>query len=62
MHETMSILGLARLVKEMREAQRAYFKSPQRETLVRSKGLEARVDAAVKEVLEPGLFGEDEPK
>lgn len=62
MHETWSVYGLAKMVKEMRDLQREFFSPGMRkpDTLVRAKTLEKMVDAAVREVLEPGLFGEEQ--
>lgn len=42
---------LAKLVKEMRDAQKAYFKSRHKNHLDRSKMLEAKVDAETARVL-----------
>lgn len=49
----------AELVRDMRTAQTEYFTTRDRDTLTRAKGLEARVDRAIKEVLDnqqPLLF------
>lgn len=63
----MTITEIAELVKTMREAQKAYFKTDyqsaykeKQEWLKKSKALEKQVDEAVKELLDPsqqkGLF------
>jgi hypothetical protein len=59
----MTLQQLARLAREMREAQRIYFRSRTPEALERSKSLERRLDVAVKEILDPpppGLFDREE--
>lgn len=43
---------LAALVKEMREAQTAFFRSKHRNHLDRSRMLESRVDEKVNEILD----------
>lgn len=50
-----------RLVAAMRTAQREYFRTRSTGALDRSKGLEKRVDKAIKEALDgqPRLFDED---
>jgi len=56
----MTAAELARLVTEMRAAQRAYFRSRSDSALEASKALEKRVAAACRECLsQPGLFKED---
>lgn len=45
----MNVSEFTRVVKEMRDAQKAYFKNRLREDLVRSKELERRVDQAISE-------------
>lgn len=45
-----------RLVAEMRQAQRDYFKSRSPEALERAKNLERQVDEKTKFFLEPPLF------
>ena len=51
----------AKLVAEMREAQRNYFKHGDNRMLEHAKRLEKRVDAAVKAALAPpGLFDGEE--
>lgn len=63
----MTLTELAELVKQMRTAQKAYFKTDytsaykeKQEWLAKSKVLEKEVDKALKEILEPnpqkGLF------
>jgi len=49
----VKLKDLASLVKEMREAQNAYFRSRHKNHLDRSKALEAQVDKEVKSILEP---------
>jgi hypothetical protein len=49
----VSILELARLVAEMRAAQREYFRTRSTDALARSKSLERRVDEEVAGVLRP---------
>ncbi len=57
MSESHSLRSLARLVGEMREAQRRHFRTRSQGDLDASKALERRVDQAVREVLEqPSLF------
>lgn len=59
----MTVVELARLALETREAQRRYFRERTPEALERSKALEKRLDAAVKEILDPpppGLFDREE--
>ena len=46
-----NVVTLARLVDEMRVAQRDYFRDHTRSSLERAKGLEKRVDSAVLQVL-----------
>jgi hypothetical protein len=54
----MTVEQLAELVRDMRRAQRAYFKDRTQGALEDSKRLEKAVDAAVREALEqPTLFG-----
>lgn len=62
----MNVSEFTRLVEEMREAQKAWFKNRLRGDLIRSKDLERRVDKALADGLvssvEPGqldLFGEE---
>ncbi len=43
----MNVSEFTRLVKEMREAQKAWFKNRLRGDLIRSKDLERRVDKAL---------------
>jgi hypothetical protein len=53
----MTLEELARLVAEMRRAQRSYFRNRSTAKLEESKRLERRLDAAVEEVLgQPSLF------
>ncbi len=49
----MDVETLARLVRDMRRHQRDYHRTPNREGLNACQDYERRVDAAVKEVLEP---------
>jgi hypothetical protein len=42
--------GFVKTVKEMREAQRSYFKTRNQENLERSKRLEQRVDIFLREI------------
>ncbi len=49
----MDVETLARLVRDMRQHQKDYFRTKSGEELTASKDYEKRVDAAVKEVLEP---------
>lgn len=52
-----TVTSLARLVKEMRAEQRAYFATKQAQHLDRSKQLERQVDKAIEEVFtQPRLF------
>jgi hypothetical protein len=52
---------LARLVLNMRKAQKAYFKSRSSVVLEESKRLERQVDLAVEECLShPTLFGDED--
>ena len=58
----MTTRELAVIAKEMRDAQRAYFKPSTRSnaTLEASKAAEKRLDRAIEEVLDgPTLFGDD---
>ncbi len=48
---------LARLVQAMRGHQREFFRTKKGSTLDAAKAAEQAVDAAVREILEPGLFG-----
>lgn len=43
----MNVSEFTRLVKEMRQAQKAWFKDHERGDLIRSKDLERRVDKAL---------------
>lgn len=53
----MDARELAKLVNEMRQAQAEYFRTRSPAALERSKALEKRVDAAVRDILEqPTLF------
>lgn len=45
----MNVSEFTRTVRDMREAQKAYFKNRLRSDLIRSKELEAQVDSALKE-------------
>jgi hypothetical protein len=60
MKESHSLRGFARLVADLRSAQRDYFRTRTDEALVRAKDLERKVDAALREVLSPTLFGADD--
>lgn len=51
------IQALARLVREMREAQRDYFRTRSREALQVSKSLEAKVDRALHEAEHQAVQG-----
>jgi hypothetical protein len=52
-----TLATLARLVKEMRAEQKAYFKTKETQHLDRSKQLERQVDKAIDEVFtQPRLF------
>lgn len=52
----MNVSEFTRTVKEMRDAQKSYFKDRLRSDLIRSKELEAKVDKALKDGLdEPTL-------
>ena len=44
----MTDLEFRALVRDMREAQKEYFRRRDREVLIRSKGLEGQVDAALQ--------------
>ena len=44
------------LVREMRQAQKEYFKTRDRDVLNRSKSLERQVDKAIEAMNAPGLF------
>ena len=58
----MNTAELARLARDMRAAQRAYFRSRTPAALELSKALERQLDAAVARVLEgPGLFDNEGP-
>ena len=53
----MTAVELAKLVADMRNAQKEYFRIRSGPALEKSKQLEKRVDAAVKELLDqPQLF------
>lgn len=56
----MTVLELARLVNEMRNAQRSYFQARSKAALAAARALEGQVDDAVRRVLtrpfQPGLF------
>ncbi len=57
----MSATELARLVAEMRSAQKEYFRTKSPTALDRSKQLERAVDQACKQILsQPSLFSDDE--
>lgn len=61
----MTIDDFARLVRSMREAQTVSFRTRAANHVVASRDWERRVDAAVREVLEPpqpGLFDRPSPK
>ncbi len=47
----MTVEDLARLVNEMRSAQREYLRTRSNLAFKKAEGLEARVDKAVREVL-----------
>ncbi len=49
----------ARLVQAMRAHQREFFRTKKGAALDASKAAEQAVDAAVREILEPGLFPPD---
>lgn len=53
----LTLRELALLAKQTREAQRRYFSTRAQGDLEESKRLERTLDAAVDEVLAPGLFG-----
>ena len=55
----MTLEQLAELVKRVRDAQRAYFKTRGQAELVTSKELERRLDKEVDKILaaQRGLFG-----
>ena len=61
----MTTIELARLVHEMREAQKAYFRDRRQGDLTHSKELERQLDKTVKTILQeqpamlPGLGGGD---
>jgi hypothetical protein len=56
----MTALELARLVAEMRRAQRAYFRMRTPAALDRSKQLERELDRAVEEIVRgPYLFKDE---
>lgn len=60
----MDLESFARLVRDMRQKQKAYFAGRSQTVLQESKDLERRVDTAVKVVLEPpvpGLFDAPAP-
>lgn len=44
------------LVAEMRQAQKDYFATRDREVLNRSKSLERQVDKQIESINQPGLF------
>lgn len=48
----------AELVRAMREAQKAYFKTKYRDDLIASKKLEERVDKALKDMIDLPMFEE----
>lgn len=53
----MTAVELAKLVADMRNAQKEYFRTRSGPALEKSKQLEKRVDTAVKELLDqPQLF------
>ena len=47
----MTVTQLAQMVKEMRDAQKAYFKAHTQSALTQAKVLEKRVDQAIEGVL-----------
>jgi len=52
--------GFRQLVREMRQAQRAYFKGRSPDAMAEAKRLEYRVDRELEGDGRPTLFGEDE--
>jgi hypothetical protein len=55
----MTMVELARLVAEVREAQKAYFRTRSAAALESSKAMEKRLDRVVMEILvAPTLFGD----
>ena len=57
----MTAVYLAKLVADMRNAQREYFRTKSSAALGMSKALERRVDRAVEDVLrQPSLFPDPE--
>lgn len=59
----MTLEELARLVADMREAQKRYFRTKDVKFLNQSKDLERRVDKATADILNPpspGLFDQKE--
>ena len=57
----MNAHDLASLVATMRKAQNAYFKHKLPADLFKSRDIERKVDAAVKDVLTPSLPFEEKP-
>ena len=57
----MTLDELARLVRQMRDAQRAYFRERSPQALSVSKELERRIDRAVANILDtqPRLFEQE---
>jgi hypothetical protein len=60
MKETHSLRGFARLVSEMRTAQRECERHGSDSALDHTEALEAKVDAALREILSPTLFGAED--
>lgn len=54
LHGQLRLKGFAKLVGEMRAAQKRYFKSRSSQDLRDSRSLEIHVDADVQEILEEG--------
>lgn len=53
----MTLVELATLVKAVRGLQSKFFRTHDRAVLVESKRLEAQLDRAVEDIVNPSLFG-----
>lgn len=55
----MTVIELARLAKDVRDKQKAYFKARDNTKLQASKRAERELDNALADILDPQLFGGD---